>query len=287
MIARMSDTPNPDIAPPSAVPLARPAPIIQIRNLTMRYGDKPVLHGIDLDIAPGQVLGYIGPNGAGKSTTVKILIGVLQGFGGQVSVCGFDVAREPLEVKRRIGYVPESAALYEMLTPMEYLRFVGRLHALTDAEVEKRGRQMLDLLGLSKEADQRIATFSKGMRQKVLITAGVIHNPDVLFLDEPLSGLDANSVVTVKELIALLAREGKTIFYCSHVMDVVERVADRIIIIAGGRVIADGTFTELQAQMATDRTAPGRTSLESIFTQLTSTGEHDAVAGKFIDAMKG
>src|SRR5205085_6292581 len=116
---------------------------------------------------------------------------MLQDFGGQVSVCGFDVATHPLEVKQRIGYVPESAALYEMLTPMEFLRFVGRLYGLEEREVERRGREMLELFGLAQEADQRIASFSKGMRQKVLITAGIIHNPEVLFLDEPLSGLDA------------------------------------------------------------------------------------------------
>jgi ABC-2 type transport system ATP-binding protein len=256
----------------------------------MRYGNKPVLHGIDLDVLPGQVLGYIGPNGAGKSTTVKILIGVLGGFGGKVSVCGYDVATHPLEVKQRIGYVPESAALYEMLTPMEFLRFVGRLYGLQEREIERRGREMLDLFGLSREADQRVASFSKGMRQKVLITAGLIHNPDVLFLDEPLSGLDANAVVTVKEIIARLAERGKTIFYCSHVMDVVERVADRIIIIADGRVIANGTFTELQSQMAAGHQGEsaalaGAASLERIFTQLTSTGEHEDVADRMIDAI--
>jgi ABC-2 type transport system ATP-binding protein len=253
--------------------------VIRIRDLTMRYGEKPVLHGIDLDVTPGQVLGYIGPNGAGKSTTVKILIGVLRGFGGQVSVCGHDVAADPLAVKRRIGYVPESAALYEMLTPMEFLRFVGRLHGLQERDVERRGRQTLDLLGLGAEADHRIATFSKGMRQKVLITAGILHNPDVLFLDEPLSGLDANAVVTVKELIAGLAQRGKTIFYCSHVMDVVERVADRIIIIDRGRVIADGTFAELRARIGHDG------SLEHIFTRLTGSGEHEEVASRIIDAI--
>jgi ABC-2 type transport system ATP-binding protein len=276
----MSDTAQPSEPGTSAL-----NPIVQLRHLTMSYGDTSVLHGISLDVAPGQVLGYIGPNGAGKSTTVKILIGVLRGFGGQARVCGYDVATHPLEVKRRIGYVPESAALYEMLTPMEYLRFVGRLYGLDERQIEQRGREMLELFGLSKEADQRIASFSKGMRQKVLITAGMIHNPDVLFLDEPLSGLDANGVVTVKEIIAGLAQRGKTIFYCSHVMDVVERVADRIVIIASGRVIADGTFVELQAQMAAGREGAGGESLERIFTQLTSSGEHEAVASRFLDVI--
>ena len=255
------------------------SPIITIRDLTMSYGDKQVLRGINLDVEPGHILGYIGPNGAGKTTTVKILIGMLAGFGGKVTVCGYDVGTDPLEVKRRIGYVPESAALYEVLTPMEYLRFVGRLYGLTDAESDRRAREMLDLFGLADEVDNRMSTFSKGMRQKVLITAGMIHNPDVLFLDEPLSGLDANAVVTVKEIISRLARMGKTIFYCSHVMDVVERVCDRIIIISGGSIVADGSFEQLQA---TNTAA----SLEHIFTQLTGEGGHEALADRFIRAFQ-
>jgi len=255
-------------------------PIITIRDLAKSYGDKPVLKGIDLEIPPGQVLGYIGPNGAGKSTTVKAMVGMLPDFTGQITVCGFDVSREPLEVKRRIGYVPESAALYEALTPLEYLRFVGRLYAIPGTEIERRSRELLGLFDLAAELDNRMTTFSKGMRQKVLITAGMIHNPDVLFLDEPLSGLDANSVVTVKEIISRLADRGKTIFYCSHVMDVVERVCDRIIIINDGHIIADGSFEQLQASSKAE-------SLERLFTQLTSAGGHGAVADRFIQALEG
>jgi len=250
-------------------------PIITIRQLTMSYGSKPVLCGIDLDVEPGHVLGYIGPNGAGKTTTVKILIGMLTGFRGEVRVCGHDVATEPLEVKRRIGYVPESGAVYDALTPMEHLRFIGRLYGLDDSEIGRRAGEMLDLFGLASEVNNQMSTFSKGMRQKVLIAAGMIHNPDVLFLDEPLSGLDANAVVTGREIIARLARRGKTIFYCSHVMDVVERVCDRIVIISGGSVIADGSFEQLRASSA-------GSSLEHIFTQLTGDGGHQALADRFI-----
>jgi ABC-2 type transport system ATP-binding protein len=161
---------------------------------------------------------------------------------------------------------------------MEYLRFVGRLYGIGPDELEPRARRMLDLFDLSGEIDNRISTLSKGMRQKVLIVAGMIHNPDVLFLDEPLSGLDANSAVTVKEIVSQLARRGKTVFYCSHVMDVVERICDRIVIIDDGRIIADGTFEELQSM---NKAA----SLENIFTQLTSEGGHKALADKFIQAI--
>lgn len=253
-------------------------PIIQLRGLTKHFGDKVVLNGIDLDVPAGQVLGYLGPNGAGKSTTVKIMIGMIAEFGGQANVCGFDVRKEPLGVKRHIGYVPEAGALYEALTPMEFLTFVGRLYGLPEGDVRRRAQDMLALMGLAGELHNRMANFSKGMRQKVLIAAGMIHNPDVLFLDEPLSGLDANAVVTVKEIIAQLAQRGKTIFYCSHVMDVVERVCDRIVIISGGHIIADGSFEELQA-------GSKEASLERIFTQLTGQGGQDVVAGKFIKAI--
>ncbi|MFQ5414635.1 MAG: ABC transporter ATP-binding protein [Phycisphaerae bacterium] len=254
-------------------------PTISVRRLTKAYGDKQVLRGIDLDVAPGQILGYIGPNGAGKTTTVRILIGMLDGFDGDVRVCGHDVAADPLAVKRRIGYVPESAALYDALTAMEYLRFVGRLHGIETDEIDRRAREMLALFDLADERDNRIATFSKGMRQKVLIVAGLLHDPDVIMLDEPLSGLDASAAVTVKEIIARLARRGKTIFYCSHVMDVVERLCDRIVIIADGKIIADGSFEDLQTR---DKDA----SLERIFTQLTTKGGHEARADRFIRAFE-
>ena len=254
-------------------------PLISVRGLTKSFGSKAVLRGIDLDVAPGQVLGYIGPNGAGKTTTVKILTGMLDPFDGQAAVCGFDIRREPLEVKRRIGYVPESAALYDALTPREYLGFIGQLYGLAEEEIQRRTTEMLGLFGLAAELDQRMATFSKGMRQKVLIVAGLIHNPQVLFLDEPLSGLDANSVVIVKEVITRLAQHGKAIFYCSHVMDVVERICDRIIILADGHIIADGTFEQLQ-------TMNKAASLERIFTQLTSAGGQVAVADRFVETLE-
>jgi ABC-2 type transport system ATP-binding protein len=256
------------------------SPTITIRDLTMSFDSKEVLRGINLDVMPGQILGYLGPNGAGKTTTVRILIGMQEGFGGEVTVAGVDVRRDSLEVKRRIGYVPESAALYETLTPMEYLRFIGRLYRLDEAEIARRSTRMLTLFGLEAELHNRMSTFSKGMKQKVLLSAGVIHDPEVIFLDEPLSGLDANAAVTVKEILGHLAAAGKTIFYCSHVMDVVERVCDRIVILNKGQIVADGSFEELQQR---DKEA----SLERIFTQLTSEGEHIDVARQFVSVLNG
>jgi ABC-2 type transport system ATP-binding protein len=251
---------------------------IRAHGREMAFGSKTVLRGIDLDVPHGQVIGYIGPNGAGKTTTVKILCGMLSGYAGQASVCGCDIATQPLDVKRRIGYVPESAALYDLLTPLEYLDFVGQLHGLARPRIAHRARALLSLFDLSAELDRQIATFSKGMRQKVLIVAGLLHNPDVIFMDEPLSGLDANSAVLVKEIISRLAALGRTVFYCSHVMDVVERVCDRIVILNDGAIVADGTFEQLQSMNKA-------TSLERIFTALTSSGGHADVANRFVQAL--
>jgi ABC-2 type transport system ATP-binding protein len=254
-------------------------PLIRVQGLTKSFGAKPVLCGVDLEIPRGQIFGYIGPNGAGKTTTVRILCGMLDGFGGSATVCGHDVAREPLDVKRHLGYVPESGALYDALTPLEYLQFVGRLYGLPLGEISRRAVKLLGLFGLSAEVEQRLSTFSKGMRQKVLIVAGLLHDPELVFMDEPLAGLDANSVVIVKEVMTRLAAAGKTIFYCSHVMDVVERICHRIAIINEGRIIADGSFHELQAM---NKAA----SLERIFTDLTSAGGHAVVADQFLRALQ-
>ncbi|RPE12208.1 ABC transporter ATP-binding protein [Chitinophaga lutea] len=251
-------------------------PIIAIRNLQKRYGEKQVLKGINLDVFPGQIIGYIGPNGAGKSTTVKILIGLLGDFEGEVTILGHDLRTDTLAIKSLIGYVPENAEIYDVLTPMEYLSFVGKLYQMEDAVIEERATRMLGAFGLLENKDQRMDTFSKGMRQKVLITSGLMHNPQIVVLDEPLSGLDANAVIIVKEILALLKREGKTIFYCSHMMDVVEKVSDRIVLINEGSIVADGTFEQLKQ-------AEGDT-LEKIFAHLTGEQNLTSVADAFVHA---
>lgn len=253
-------------------------PIIRISNLRKAYGSKQVLKGIDLDIYPGQVIGYIGPNGAGKSTTVKILTGLISDFEGQVIVNDIDIQENPLAVKSQIGYVPENAELYDVLTPMEYLDFVGKLYGMEDALIEQRSLQLLKAFGLEAQAYNRMDTFSKGMRQKVLLISGIIHNPQIIILDEPLSGLDANAVIVVKELISLLAKEGKTIFYCSHMMDVVEKVSDRIMLIAEGSIIADGSFEQLKTNQSD--------SLEQIFSKLTGKENGNEEASHIISAIR-
>src|ERR1700733_4525926 len=252
-------------------------PLIQIRNLSKSYGDKLVLKGLSLDIYPGQVIGYIGPNGAGKSTTVKILTGLIPDFGGEVLVDGMNMIEHPLEIKKMIGYVPENAEIYDVLTPMEYLDFIGKLYGMDERALSDRATKLVAAFGLAVNANDRMDTFSKGMKQKVLLIAGLIHNPKIIILDEPLSGLDANAVIMVKELMLRLSKEGKTIFYCSHMMDIVEKVADRIMLINKGEIIADGTFESLK-QNHSD-------TLESIFSKLTghgdSTTETDAIINAF------
>ncbi|MDB5152818.1 MAG: transporter ATP-binding protein [Mucilaginibacter sp.] len=252
-------------------------PLIQIRNLSKSYGSKLVLKNLSLDIFPGQVIGYIGPNGAGKSTTVKILTGLIPDFEGDVTVNGINMATDSLEIKKLIGYVPENAEIYDVLTPMEYLDFIGKLYGMEEDMLHDRAKKLLMAFGLANNGDDRMDTFSKGMKQKVLLISGIIHNPKIIILDEPLSGLDANAVIMIKELIMRLSQEGKTIFYCSHMMDVVEKVSDRILLINKGEIIADGTFESLK-QNHSD-------TLERIFSKLTGrqdqTNEADAIINAF------
>jgi ABC-2 type transport system ATP-binding protein len=248
-------------------------PIIQIRDLSKFFGKKQVLHGINLDIMPGQVIGYIGPNGAGKSTTVRILAGLDDRFNGTVRIKGMDVTEDSIAIKRIIGYIPELAELYDVLSPMEFLLLIGRLYDMEDQQIEERATRMLEFLGLKDKLHDRMDTFSKGMRQKVLLVSGLLHNPEIIFMDEPLSGLDANAVILVKEIILRLVEQGKTVIYCSHNMDTVEKISDRIILIADGKVVADGTFHDLKR-------SEGDT-LEKLFSQLTGQTDFDQLAEGF------
>jgi len=252
-------------------------PIIRIQNLNKFYGSKHVLKDISIDIYPGQVIGYIGPNGAGKSTTVKIICGLLSDFTGEVTVKGIDIRKNPVDVKAMIGYVPEMAELYDVLTPNEFLSLMGALYKMPQELITERTTRMMDAFGMAGNMDQRMDSFSKGMKQKVLITSGLMHNPEVIILDEPLSGLDANSVIIVKELISKLAQSGKTIFYSSHMMDVVEKVSDRIVLINEGVVVADGSFEELKQNQ-------DKNSLEQIFAQLTASQSMHEASDRLMNA---
>lgn len=253
--------------------------VITIKDLRMRYGDKQVLKGINLEVPGGQIIGYIGPNGAGKSTTVKILLGIVEGYEGEVRVFGEDISTGNVAYKKRIGYVPETADLYDSLTAQEYLTFIGEIYGMDAQTVDGKAQRLMELFGVGNVYHSRISSFSKGMKQKVLIISSLLHNPDILFFDEPLSGLDANSVMVFKEVITELAAQGKTIFYSSHIMEVVQKISDRIILLNGGQIVADGTFSQLQEQCREG-------SLEDIFNQLTGFSQYDEIAKSFISTMK-
>lgn len=253
--------------------------MIQVERLTKRYGPKVAVDGLDLRVEPGEILGFLGPNGAGKSTTVKIITGLIKPDSGRASVCGFDVVRQPLEVKKRVGYVPETPALYDSLTANEYLELISCLHHLDRKTASARRGELLELFGLAGNADQRLNEFSKGMRQKVVIAAALMHRPDVLILDEPLDGLDANTAMVVKELLKRLAGQGKTIMFSSHILDVVERVCSRIVIINNGRHVASGTAAEIRA-------VEGAASLEEAFSRLTGVRDVGDVTADFLAALE-
>ena len=253
--------------------------MIETDNLRREYGGRVALHGLTLRVAAGEILGFLGPNGAGKSTTVKILTGMIKPDSGSARVAGYDVVKDALEVKRRIGYVPESAALYESLTAREYLELVASLYHLPAASTPARVEEMLSRFDLSHAIDQRLSEFSKGMKQKVLIASALMHRPEVLFLDEPLTGLDANAALVVKELMRGLAAQGRAIFFCSHVLEVVERICTRIVIIDQGRVIADGTAAAIAADT-------GASTLEQAFVTLTGTRDAAQVTHDLLEALE-
>ena len=254
--------------------------VLSIRNLTMSYGSKNILNGINLEVTKGQIIGYIGPNGAGKSTTVKIMLGLIDDYKGEVIVFGQDISSGDPSYKKRIGYVPENAEVYDNLTAIEYLVFTGELYGMERDAAQAKAERLLQQFDLQEVCHSRLSSFSKGMKQKVMIIASLLHDPDLLFWDEPLSGLDANSMMVIQEILAQLAAQGKTIFYSSHIMDLVEKISNRIVLLVKGEVVADGTFEELQ-----ELSAEG--SLSGIFNQLTGFTEHRSKARDFVSIVQG
>ena len=252
---------------------------VAVDGLTFSYGAGEVLHGISFAVRPGEVVGLLGPNGAGKSTTIKILAGILPPGDGTVRVAGHALPEGAVEAKQRIGYVPEAAALFESLTGQEFLELMGRLQDVPEDRLQHRIERFLEQFGLAGDQLLRLDGYSKGMRQKVLLSAALLHDPDVLLLDEPLSGLDVNAGIMVRDLIAGLAAEGKAILYSSHVLDVVERVCDRALIIHEGRLVADGSLDSLKA-------ATERGSLEDVFRQLTDTEGAATGVSEIIGALR-
>ena len=252
--------------------------MIETQELTKSFGEKVAVDALDLRVEPGMIFGFLGQNGAGKTTTVKILTGLMRPDGGRALVAGLDVLAQPEEVKRRLGYVPESGALYENLTPVEYLEMVAALHHLDPSAAGARREELLTLFGILDVRHKRMTGFSKGMKQKVLLSAALIHRPDVLFLDEPLNGLDANAAMIVKELLKRLAAQGKTILFCSHILEVVERICTRILVIDKGHRVVEGTVPEICGQT-------GSTTLEDAFRKLTGLRDAGQVTAEFLAAL--
>jgi ABC-2 type transport system ATP-binding protein len=239
--------------------------MIEAIHLTKSYGTVEALRDVSFTAHPGEILAYLGPNGAGKSTTVKILTGLQPADSGTARIGGFDVATHPLEAKRLVGLVPETGALYEALTPIEYLRFAGELYGLSRCDAEARGAALLEELQLERGVwHRRTSGFSKGMKQRVVIAAALLHRPRVLIFDEPLNGLDVAATIQVKSIIAREAAAGRTILYCSHLLDVVERICTRIVILSQGRIRIDGSLADIRSRH------PERT-LEQIFQEMTGT----------------
>ncbi len=254
--------------------------MIEVENLEKEYDKKQALKGVSFRIEPGEIVGFLGPNGAGKSTTVKILTGLIKPSNGDARLCGFSVLDAPMEVKKRFGYVPESGALYESLTAWEYLEFIAELRHMDRRIFQNRAGEFLELFGLQDERDAQIAGFSKGMKQKLLIAAALLHNPEVLLFDEPLNGVDANTALIFKQLLKRLSAKGKTILFCSHILEVVERLCTRLIIINNGELIAEGTPAEIAQQT-------GHNSLEASFNAITGGVDADARAEEFMQALRG
>ena len=252
--------------------------MLEAVQLTKFYGSIPAVRDITFQIAPGNVLGYLGPNGSGKSTTVKMLIGLLQPTHGEVRFDGRNIQQDLVTYHRRLGYVPEEANLYLHLTGWEYLVMVGTLRGMSHSTLSTRSDQLLDLLALGAYKHVQMSAYSKGMRQRILLIAALMDNPDVLILDEPLSGLDVTSAMVVKNLIQILSGKGKFIFYCSHVLEVVEKVCSQLTVIRKGRMIAYGTTGEVRRQI-------GQSTLEQAFVQLVEDKDTGQIASDIVSVM--
>ena len=252
--------------------------MLEARRLVKQYFGVAAVNDVSFVVRPGEVVGYLGPNGSGKSTTARLVTGLTEPTRGTVWFDGSDIATDPIAYRRRLGYVPEEAHLYPFLSGREYLEFVGSLRALPAAFLDRQIGDLLELFGLTGATEQSIATYSKGMRQKVLISAALLHDPDFLVFDEPESGLDVTTSLVLRHLVKALARRGKAILYSSHILEVVERVCDRVIVLHHGKVVADDSVAQLRALMA-------RGSLEEVFAQLVRHVDPEQTANDIADVV--
>jgi ABC-2 type transport system ATP-binding protein len=257
---------------------AEAATAIETEDLVRRFGDFKAVDRLNLRVARGAFFGFLGPNGAGKSTTIKMLTGLLAPTQGRARVLGHDIASEPLEVKRRIGVVPEDLNLFERLTGAEMLWFTGRMYGLRREDIAARSRELLELMELDDEPRKLVIEYSHGMKKKLALACALIHRPEILFLDEPFEGVDAIASRTLKDLLSRLTARGLTVFLTSHVLEIVERLCTDIAIISEGRLVAAGPLAELRRGIAVEGDdARGPLSLEDYFIRVVG-GTHDAGA---------
>jgi ABC-2 type transport system ATP-binding protein len=255
------------------------APAVETFELTRRFGEFTAVDRLDLAVTRGQFFGFLGPNGAGKSTTIKMLTGLLAPTSGRIRVLGLDLRERPLEVKRRIGVVPEDLNLFERLTGAEMLSFTGRMYGLARADIAERTRELLELMELDAEPRKLVVEYSHGMKKKLSLACALIHRPEILFLDEPFEGVDAVASRTLKDLLSRLTARGLTVFLTSHVLEIVERLCTDIAIISGGRLVAAGPLEELRRGISVEGAAAGEAlSLEDYFISVVG-GARDARDG--------
>jgi ABC-2 type transport system ATP-binding protein len=250
--------------------------MISIQHLTKSFGTQIAVDDLSLEVPGGQILGFLGPNGAGKTTTLRMLTGMTEPTSGTATICGFDLRTQSIDVKKSLGFAPDSGAIFESLSGLEYLEMVAALYGIPSIAARARIEQFIAFFDLefTTLTDKTLAAYSKGMRRKVVIIAALLHNPQVILFDEPLDGLDANAAVGFKALLQSLARDGKTIVYSSHILDVVERMCDRVVIIHKGKLLVDGAPDDLVREHKSD-------TLEGLFTELTGGKELEARAETF------
>ncbi len=253
--------------------------MIEVRGLRKWYSGSPVLRGLSFTLRDGEVVGYLGPNGAGKTTTVKILTGLLLPSEGQVLWNGKNISNCLVEFKARLGYMPEETLLYTFLSGFEYLRLVGQLRGIPERNLRRKIDSLLTLLSLRSSQHSVLGSYSKGMQQKVLFAAALLHDPDLLILDEPLSGLDVTSSLIVRNVIRSLAAEGKTVLFSSHILELVEKVCSRVMILHRGRLVADDTVQNMRELM-------NLSCLEEVFSQLIIQEDTQKIAREIVEVVR-
>jgi len=253
--------------------------MLELRHVTKRYSGITAVNDISFTAQAGEVTGYLGPNGSGKSTTLKMITGLLDPTDGEILFHGEPICRDPIAYKRRLGYVPEEPQLYPHLTGAEYLKMAGQLRCLPDRQIKEKVAGFLRLLSLYGDRYVPISSYSKGMRQKVLLAAALLHNPDLVLLDEPFSGLDVNSALILRGLIGELASRGKVVLFSSHELETVERVCSRVIILHKGRVVANDSIEQLRSLMSLP-------TLEEIFSQLAVEQDTAGITRQIVELME-